>query len=51
MALDLQTQNNLELFRGSSGSIKGSLLSVIDLTKTAMGSRLLKRRLTQPCSI
>jgi len=48
MALDLQTQNNLELFRGSSGSIKGSLLSVIDLTKTAMGSRLLKRRLTQP---
>ncbi len=48
MALDLQTQNNLELFRGSSGSIKGSLLSVVDLTKTAMGSRLLKRRLVQP---
>jgi DNA mismatch repair protein MutS len=48
MALDLQTQNNLELFRGSGGSIKSSLLSVIDLTKTAMGSRLLKRRMTQP---
>ncbi|MGP8080591.1 MAG: DNA mismatch repair protein MutS [Dehalococcoidales bacterium] len=48
MALDPQTQNNLELFRSSSGAVKGSLLSVIDLTKTAMGSRLLKRRLTQP---
>ena len=48
MALDIQTQNNLELFRSSAGSVKGSLLSVIDLTKTAMGSRLLKRRLTQP---
>ena len=48
MALDLQTQNNLELFRSSSGSVKGSLFSVIDLTKTAMGSRLIKRRLTQP---
>ena len=48
MALDPQTQNNLELFRSSSGSVKGSLLSVIDLTKTAMGSRLIKRRLTQP---
>ncbi|MDD5288736.1 MAG: DNA mismatch repair protein MutS [Dehalococcoidales bacterium] len=48
MALDMQTQNNLELFRGSSGSAKGSLLSVIDLTKTAMGSRLMKRWLSQP---
>ena len=48
MALDLQTQNNLELFHSSSGSVKGSLLSVIDLTKMAMGSRLLKRWLNQP---
>jgi DNA mismatch repair protein MutS len=49
MALDEQTQNNLELFRGSrSGTAGGSLLSVIDLTKTAIGGRLLKRWLGQP---
>jgi DNA mismatch repair protein MutS len=49
MALDEQTQTNLELFRSSrSGTAGGSLLSVIDLTKTAMGGRLLKRWLGQP---
>lgn len=49
MALDAQTQNNLELFRASrSGVTAGSLLSVIDLTRTPMGSRLLKRWLGQP---
>jgi DNA mismatch repair protein MutS len=48
MALDIQTQNNLELFRSSFNSVKGSLLSVIDMTKTAMGSRLMKRWLNQP---
>jgi DNA mismatch repair protein MutS len=49
MALDEQTQTNLELFRSSrSGAVGGSLLSVIDLTKTAMGGRLLKRWLGQP---
>jgi DNA mismatch repair protein MutS len=48
MALDIQTQNNLELFRSNAGLVKDALLSVIDLTKTAMGSRLIKRRLTQP---
>ncbi|MFC1897857.1 DNA mismatch repair protein MutS [Chloroflexota bacterium] len=49
MALDINTQNNLELFHtGSSGTTGSSLLSVIDLTKTAMGSRLLKRWLGQP---
>jgi DNA mismatch repair protein MutS len=48
MALDIQTQNNLELFRSSTGAVKGSLLSVIDLTKTAMGSRLLRKWLSQP---
>ena len=49
MALDEQTQTNLELFRSSrSGAASGSLLSVIDLTKTAMGGRLLKRWLGQP---
>jgi len=49
MALDVQTQRNLELFQGSrSGTVDGSLLSIIDLTKTAMGGRLLKRWLGQP---
>ena len=48
MVLDLQTQNNLEIFRSSLGSVKGSLLSIIDLTRTPMGSRLLKRWLNQP---
>ncbi len=49
MALDVQTQRNLELFHSShSGATAGSLLSVIDLTKTAIGGRLLKRRLGQP---
>jgi DNA mismatch repair protein MutS len=49
MALDEQTQANLELFRSSRpGATGGSLLSAIDLTKTAMGSRLLKRWLGQP---
>ncbi len=49
MALDEQTQRNLELFSSSrSGSVGGSLLSIIDLTRTAMGGRLLKRWLGQP---
>ncbi|MCD6453653.1 MAG: DNA mismatch repair protein MutS [Dehalococcoidales bacterium] len=49
MALDIQTQRNLELFRSSRlGTAAGSLLSVIDLTETPMGSRLLKRWLGQP---
>jgi DNA mismatch repair protein MutS len=48
MALDVQTQKNLELFRSATGSTEGSLLSVIDMTKTSMGSRFLKRWLGQP---
>jgi len=49
MALDVNTQNNLELFHaGRSRMAGGSLLSIIDLTKTAMGGRLLKRWLGQP---
>ena len=49
MALDAQTQNNLELFHsGHLEAATGSLLSVIDLTSTPMGSRLLKRWLGQP---
>ncbi|MBA7575610.1 DNA mismatch repair protein MutS [subsurface metagenome] len=49
MALDVQTQKNLEIFQSSRSGIAGnSLLSAIDLTRTAMGSRLLKRWLGQP---
>ncbi len=49
MALDTQTQRNLELFHSSRlRTSEGSLLSVIDLTQTPMGSRLLRRRLGQP---
>jgi DNA mismatch repair protein MutS len=49
MALDEQTQRNLEIFQGArSGSLEGSLLSVIDATKTSMGGRLLRKWLGQP---
>ncbi|UCD09886.1 MAG: DNA mismatch repair protein MutS [Dehalococcoidales bacterium] len=49
MALDEQTLTNLEIFRSSS-SWTGvtTLLSAIDLTKTAMGGRLLRRWLGKP---
>ena len=49
MVLDAQTRRNLELFATARwGASTGSLLSVVDLTKTAMGGRLLKRWLGQP---
>jgi DNA mismatch repair protein MutS len=49
MALDVQTQRNLELFQSSrSGTAAGSLLDSLDLTRTAMGGRLLRRWLGQP---
>ena len=48
MILDPQTRRNLELFQSFRQGTAGSLLSVIDLTKTAMGGRLLRRWLGQP---
>ncbi len=49
MALDVQTERNLEVFQGGRyGNASGSLLSAIDLTRTAMGGRLLKKWLGQP---
>jgi len=49
MSLDAHTSRNLELFCGLRwGSSAGSLLSVIDLTRTAMGGRLLRKWLGQP---
>ncbi|MCH8066102.1 MAG: DNA mismatch repair protein MutS [Chloroflexi bacterium] len=49
LALDAASRRNLELFAGGrQGKRQHSLLGVLDLTKTAMGARLLARRLGQP---
>ena len=48
MLLDAQTRRNLELFASGRGASDGSLLAVIDLTRTAMGGRQLKKWLSQP---
>ena len=49
MTLDSQTRRNLELFAGLRDTVPASsLLSVIDLTKTSLGARLLRRWLGQP---
>ncbi|MFC1979167.1 DNA mismatch repair protein MutS, partial [Chloroflexota bacterium] len=49
MVIDTQTRRNLELFRTTrSESYSGSLLSVIDITKTPMGGRLIRKWLSQP---
>jgi DNA mismatch repair protein MutS len=49
MTLDGQTIRNLELFQGGRwGETGNSLLSVIDLSKTAMGGRLLKNWVGHP---
>ncbi|HXX59436.1 MAG TPA: DNA mismatch repair protein MutS, partial [Dehalococcoidales bacterium] len=48
MVLDKQAQDNLELYKTATGAYKGSLLSVIDHTKTPMGGRLLRRWVSQP---
>ena len=49
MILDSSTLRNLELTGNiKDGSNRGSLLSVLDKTTTAMGARLLKRWLKEP---
>ncbi len=49
MALDAQTRRNLELFAEiREGKRDGSLLGILDLTRTAMGARQLKQWLGQP---
>jgi DNA mismatch repair protein MutS len=49
MTLDPYTRRNLELFEtGRNGSVKGSLLWVLDHTRTPMGARLLRRWIGQP---
>ncbi len=49
MTLDGATCRNLELLRnGRSGRTDGSLLGVLDRTRTPMGGRLLRRWIAQP---
>lgn len=49
MTLDPYTRRNLELFEtGRNSSVKGSLLWVLDRTRTPMGGRLLRRWIGQP---
>ncbi|MBI5179914.1 MAG: DNA mismatch repair protein MutS, partial [Nitrospirae bacterium] len=51
MLMDSATIRNLELIEDiRNRERKGSLLSTIDRTETAMGARLLKQRLLQPLS-
>jgi len=52
MYLDLSTKRNLEiLFTMQDGQREGSLISVLDRTKTAMGARLLKKWINAPLRI
>jgi len=49
MVLDLSSRRNLELTANAKdGGKKGSLLWVLDKTKTSMGARLLRKWLEQP---
>jgi DNA mismatch repair protein MutS len=49
MILDLYTQRNLELVRNlRSGGREGTLISVLDLSSTSMGGRLLRQWVLQP---
>jgi len=48
MEMDAATRRNLELTMTLSGNVKGSLLDIIDFTKTGPGARLLATRLAAP---
>lgn len=49
MVLDNSTLRNLEIFKNlKDGSATGSLISILDRTRTAMGSRLLKNWIAYP---
>ena len=48
MEIDPASRRSLELTRTLSGQSKGSLLSVVDLTRTSAGGRLLASRLSAP---
>ena len=48
MFLDPQTRRNLEVLESSSGKRRGSLIDVLDQTRTPMGARLLRQWLSRP---
>ena len=48
LLLDASTRRSLEIIRTQQGATKGSLLSHMDMTKTAAGGRLLCQRLLNP---
>jgi DNA mismatch repair protein MutS len=48
MTLDAQTIRNLELIESQRGERRHSLTAVLDLTRTPMGARLLRRWISQP---
>lgn len=48
LQLDAATQRHLELFENNQGGRQHTLLTILDKTASAMGSRLLKRWLGQP---
>ncbi len=49
MILDLTTLKNLEIFKNLvDGTTRGTLVEVLDKTKTSMGSRLLKKWIQRP---
>lgn len=49
--IDAATRRNLELTHALSGGRSGSLLSVMDRTVTAVGARLLERRISSPSRV
>lgn len=48
MLIDAATRRNLEITQSMNGGRDGSLLAAVDRTVTAMGARLLARRLPNP---
>lgn len=49
MQLDVYTKKNLELLQNiGDGGLNGSLLSIVDRTKTPMGKRLVRKWIIQP---
>lgn len=48
LQIDPATQRNLEIFRSSNGTRKGSLIAAMDRTRTAPGARLLEQFLMEP---
>lgn len=46
--IDGATRQNLELLRTLNGNRQGSLISIIDKTKSSLGARLLQKRISAP---